>query len=173
MHKIEQSPIGSTIVASKYPDFNFNTLPYLQISNHTVRGSLNETQTLLKFNVEPSICIDVYQIKKAILYLPIENCHPFVETGFQELELFRNTTDFFSHTATWNTKPAISLYDTINLETQDLSNGICIDITNLAIDWKENPLQNYGLTLRTPTHNLTLNMCKRGPDNSPKLIICY
>lgn len=172
MHKVEQCPIGATIIASKYPDFNFNTLEYLQISNHSTRTDLNQTDTLLKFDTAPSICIDEYEITKAILYLPIENCHPFTPSGFQELAIYRNTSDFFSHTATWNTRPATALYELVNLERQDLSNGIYVDITNLAISWKEVPEENFGLTLSTPTRNFTLNMCKRGP-NAPKLIICY
>lgn len=172
MHKVEQSPIGATLVASKFPDFNFNTLPYLQIANHSTTRELNQTDSLLKFNVNPSICIDEFEITKAVLYLPLENCHPFAISGFQELALFRNTSEFFSHTVTWNTRPSTELYQLINLEREDLSNGIYVDITDLAIDWKENPHENFGLTLSTPTRNFTLNMCKRGP-NSPKLIICY
>lgn len=143
-------------------------------------GGTTYARSLVQFDISSIPLNAVINEAKLSLYCNTTSSITQLNSGSNESYLKRITQSWKEDSVTWNNQPLttdsnqVSLAQSIS-QTQDYLN---IDVTQLAIDMKNNPSTSFGFMLRLKTEAVYRSMILASSDHSnaakrPKLSICY
>lgn len=146
MTLIQVPPSDNAYIYALNPNLNFGSSALL----FTGTGSQlsYKFRTMFKFdlsnlipsgNTVTSASLELFVYRKDI---------PDALLSPQNVTVSNNLSSFSQNTVTWNNAPTTSVTPYyINVTDADVNNYISIDITNVVIDWINDPSSNFGITL--------------------------
>ncbi|WP_139356814.1 DNRLRE domain-containing protein, partial [Clostridium beijerinckii] len=139
-------PIADAYISLLNPNTNFGFSSLLFTGRFVQPNDL--FRSLLKFNLTGSLPSGSIITNASLNLFVFRKDLPDAVLSPQTVSVFTNASDFSEDTVTWNNAPAINptIYST-NVTDADVGMYISINITNLVIDWVNNPATNFGLTL--------------------------
>ncbi|MDP1726000.1 MAG: DNRLRE domain-containing protein [Bacteroidota bacterium] len=137
-------------------------------------------RSLIQFDISGIPANAVITEAKLSLHCNTTSSITQLNSGSNESYLKRITQSWKEDSVTWNNQPLttdshqVSLAQSIS-QTQDYLN---IDVTQLAIDMKNNPSTSFGFMLRLKTESIYRSLIMASSDHTdaakrPKLSICY
>lgn len=147
----------------------------------TNSGSLSIMRSLLKFEIPvPSNAIITSAKLSLYHYNSTSNVGHSTLSGSNSCVLKKITSNWDENTLTWNNQPNTTTQNQVllpesNNNNQDYTN---IDITNMVIDFYNNPTTNFGMLLKLENENYYRSLLFASKDcndmtKRPKIEICY
>ena len=146
MPSVILSPIADAYISLLNPNTNFGFSSLLFTGRFVQPNDL--FRSLLKFDLTNAVPPGNTIISASLNLFVSRKDLPDAVLSPQTVSVFTNASDFSEATVTWNNAPAINptIYSK-NVTDANVGNYIGIDITNVVIDWINNPATNFGVTL--------------------------